>query len=239
MEAKPSSRILKSAMADDVSRIHKYDMEQEFGDPLRTSSFVAEAMEPEYGAWDPPDNFGVNQRDASHDSRGSSTPNSQPNEASAVAPDPIVESPSRPSADEALMGGAIQELMREQERLRASMTDRVCDLARAIAHRIIGNACEQQPEMVLSLVRCALEKVERDPTLTIRVHPKDAEYLQARKDVILASCDHVERLVISADASLCPGGCVIETDRGLVDASIESQLAHLDIAIREQGLATG
>lgn len=208
------SRVLKCTSPDDVSGVHLYEMREEFVET--------------------PEGYG---EDASAFAEYQANPNDTPQPASTPDPPPEVACVAQfsdiPSPDEALLGTAIQELIRQQQLLREEMADRVRELAVAIARKIICRVSDQRPDIVVDQVRIALDKVGSDPSLTIRVHPRDAEYLIARKATILKSLDHLDRVVITGDSSMSPGGCIIETDRELIDASIESQLEMLELAIKE------
>ena len=205
MEERNLSRVLKSTSPDDASNVHLYEMREEFDADSRSAFFTERIAETQDVCPDP-------------------------------VPDVVCAAPVSdiPSPDEALLGTAIQELIRQQQLLHEQMADRVRELAVAIARKIICRVGDQRPDIVVDQVRIALDKVGLDSSLTIRVHPRDAEYLVARKATILKSLDHIDRVVITGDQSVSPGGCVIETDRELIDASIESQLELVELAIREQ-----
>ena len=203
--------------------VHLYEMREEFDGHSRVAFLTERVAETPEGYGE----FVETQAHAQGNTQQSPMPDPSP-ETVCAAPFSDV-----PSPDEALLGTAIQELIRQQQLLRERMADRVCVLAVAIAKKIICRVGDREPDIVVDQVRIALDKVGPDPLLTIRVHPHDAEYLAARKDMILQSLDHIDRVVITGDHSMSPGGCVIETDRELIDASIESQLELVELAIKD------
>ncbi len=220
MEERNLSRVLKFTSPDDASNVHLYEMREEFDADSRSAFFTERIAETQDVCPDP------STRDAGP----------LPDPDAGPSPDVVcaAQFSDIPSPDEALLGTAIQELIRQQQLVREQMADRVRELAVAIARKIICRVGDQRPDIVVDQVRIALDKVGLDSSLTIRVHPRDAEYLVARKDTILKSLDHIDRVVITGDHSISPGGCVIETDRELIDASIESQLELVELAIQEQ-----
>jgi len=214
VEVTTLSRVLKSTSPDDPSAIHLYEMQEEFEDYSRPGFSVE---------WEGATQEGFGEgASAVAETQGASNATMQP-----LCQD-------IPTPDEALLGTAIQECIRQQQLLQENMADHVRKLAVAIAKKIICRVGDQHPDIVVEQVRIALKKIGSDSSLTIRVHPRDAEYLTARKDTILSSLDHLDRVIITGDASMSPGGCVIETDRELIDASIESQLELVELAIEEQ-----
>lgn len=229
------SRVLKCTSPDDVSGVHLYEMREEFAERpegyREDASAFAEYQANPNGIPQPASTRldDVNMPDPSTRPTRDAGPDARPSPEAAC----VAQFSDIPSPNEALLGTAIQELIRQQQLLREEMADRVCELAVAIARKIICRVSDQRPDIVVDQVRIALDKAGSDPSLTIRVHPRDAEYLIARKATILKALDHIDRVVITGDPSMSPGGCVIETDRELIDASIESQLEMLELAIKE------
>lgn len=66
-------------------------------------------------------------------------------------------------------------------------------------------------------------------TLTLRVHPDDAEH--ARAGLRPASDDAVLSCEIVADPALSGGSCIFESELGVLDASLGTQLAALRAAL--------
>ncbi|MFQ5732561.1 MAG: FliH/SctL family protein [Planctomycetaceae bacterium] len=118
-------------------------------------------------------------------------------------------------------------LTRERERWLAEWETGVVRLAVAIAERIVRRTVEADPDVTLDVVRDALQLVAGGSQLRIRLHPQDQRRLGefagefARK---LADLTDVQFL---ADDSLSPGGCLLETEHGCVDARLETQLNRI------------
>jgi flagellar biosynthesis/type III secretory pathway protein FliH len=63
----------------------------------------------------------------------------------------------------------------------------------------------------------------------IRVNPFDVESLNASKEDLMALSTSLRSLEIVDDSAIL-GGCIIETDGGVVDASVDAQLQRLEAA---------
>ena len=74
------------------------------------------------------------------------------------------------------------------------------------------------------MVKAALTRVEARDILVVRVHPDDARTLQA----CLGELGLPERIEMAPDRNLERGAVVIETSRGELDASIETQLQEIE-----------
>jgi flagellar assembly protein FliH len=101
-------------------------------------------------------------------------------------------------------------------------------LSIAIARRILHRELLVSPDILQSIVTVVLEKLDRQEVHRVRVHPAMA----ARLDQDLKNLSHQRPIRVESDPTLAPGACILETGRGNVDASIDSQLGEI-----ERGLA--
>jgi flagellar assembly protein FliH len=84
------------------------------------------------------------------------------------------------------------------------------------------------PDAIHDLVLGALEKLQSQEITRVRVHPAHAALVTAcLRQVVAAS-----PVEVIPDPSREPGAVIFETDRGNLDASVESQLREI-----ERGLA--
>ena len=97
--------------------------------------------------------------------------------------------------------------------------------------RILGQFDEQ--EMVISLVKNALQHVRHEKSVTVRVPPTQFAVVQARTSEILADYRGVGFIDVVADERLKTGDCIIESELGVIDASIDVQLKALEQRIRQ------
>ena len=99
----------------------------------------------------------------------------------------------------------------------------VVRLALAIAAKILHREAQVDPMMVAALVRLAVDKMDAGTRVTVKLPssdvPKWKEYFSTAVDV---SVDVVE------DVSLGAGDCVLETELGATDFSIDAQLKEVE-----------
>jgi type III secretion protein L len=102
-------------------------------------------------------------------------------------------------------------------------------LGSAIARKIVGEELRSSDETILSIVREALTSAHRAKSIVIRAHANDARTLAKQKhELRLPSACTVD---IQADSTLEPGDCVIESELGIVDARLETQLKVIEAAL--------
>ena len=88
-------------------------------------------------------------------------------------------------------------------------------------------------ERVLLVVRNALAVVRNQKQMTLRLPPAQVEAVRARSNELLAAYPGVGYLDIVPDARLQGDACILESEIGLVEASIEGQIAALQGAFQK------
>lgn len=119
---------------------------------------------------------------------------------------------------------AVQALVNAHENLASKLRDRTVDLAILVARRVVARELLTQPDIVTELVREGLEVLNvRD---RVRVH-LGSEFA-VLKDALVAHFSNTGTMIdANLDSTLPAYGCVVETEVGSVDESIESRLATL------------
>lgn len=91
--------------------------------------------------------------------------------------------------------------------------------------RILGEL--DQDDLNVRVIRNALSKVRNQRQLTLRVAPGQLANVQGRVTEILADYPAIVELDVEADARLSETGCILESEIGIIDASLEGQLRTL------------
>jgi type III secretion protein L len=76
----------------------------------------------------------------------------------------------------------------------------------------------------------ALKPVTQHRKVIIYVNKVDLEELEASKPKIKNLFEHLENLSIQERSDIEPGGCIIETEAGIINAQLENQWRSLEIA---------
>lgn len=113
------------------------------------------------------------------------------------------------------------------ERAEASLAN----LAIVIAQRIVCHEIETQPETLFHIAKAALAEATASTRVRIRANPFHTEILRSRKDRLLALQPQLRDIELVDDHTIA-GGCIVESDSGVVDARIETQLEGLLRAVR-------
>lgn len=104
-------------------------------------------------------------------------------------------------------------------------------LAILIAERIVLRELDEDREVLYRIAREALREVTNATRVRVRANPFHMEILRERKDRLKALQPLLEHIELVDDPTIM-GGCVLESDGGVIDARIEIQLARLVEAAR-------
>ena len=109
----------------------------------------------------------------------------------------------------------------------------IISLVLLIARKIVKVISESQRDVVVSNVLEALRKVRTRGTVIIRVNLSDLKLATEYTKEFIEALEGGSSIQVMEDSTVDPGGCIIETDFGEIDARISSQLAELESRILE------
>jgi flagellar assembly protein FliH len=126
---------------------------------------------------------------------------------------------------------AARSLAEEREELIRSAEVAVVRLAYEIAKKIIGYEVQARSDAILYIVREALRRIADRDRIVIRLNPQDARFLRTRPEFRHELLDSFAEAEIREDEDVARGSCLVETSSGLIDASLETQLAEIEAAL--------
>ncbi len=129
--------------------------------------------------------------------------------------------------------GLVEKAHEERRRIVAGSEDEVVQLAVAVARKIIGREMAANPDIIVDIVKRAIQKTTDREELTVRVNPDNLESALNAQDEITRSVKGIRKMKFLADPTVAPGGCVVETSNGTVDARVERQLSEIEQALTE------
>lgn len=96
-----------------------------------------------------------------------------------------------------------------------------------IARKITDLEIEMNPEIILTVLKKGLDQISDNRSIKIHVNRKDWETVKANMEAIRINVDLPEDVEIVPSPRVDPGGCVIETENGSVDACIDTQFQEI------------
>ena len=183
---------------------------QELGEmpqPERRSMRPSEAAVPRPPSMPPPDAFAV------------------------VEPGPLTAA-AKPSIDPELTHAfeeAVELLIHERQRVFEQTASQLAELAAVIARRVIAREISLHPQLVFDLVREGLDALGKHDRVVIRLGGGFEGQRAALEQRLL---DRGSRAEVRVEPQLPEHACLVETELGQVDESVETRLATLLHALR-------
>ena len=139
-----------------------------------------------------------------------------------------VEIEARAEAAARVAAHALALSLRDDQSLERSL-DRVVEVARVLAERLLGEALELEPRRIVAIARRALEETRGARRVTVVAHPDDAALIEEALLTLQAG----GAATVLADPERPRGSLRLDTDIGVLDADLAPQLDRLLPKLRE------
>ncbi|NNK84494.1 MAG: hypothetical protein HKO91_02940, partial [Desulfobacterales bacterium] len=124
----------------------------------------------------------------------------------------------------------LAELKKIKQDIYLETEQEIVKLAMAIARKIVCNEISVNKDTVVNVVKGAVEKVECNEKVKVKLSSKDFEFIKNEKPDIIDKITDIENAGFIMDESVCDGGCIIETESGDIDSRIEKQFQAIEEA---------
>ncbi|NOX36601.1 MAG: hypothetical protein GXO78_03610 [Calditrichaeota bacterium] len=121
----------------------------------------------------------------------------------------------------------IEEIQARQNEFFSRTENYLLELVFRISERIVGAISEVHRDLIRETIRKVLQISQLSGKIKIVVHPDDLKVVQDLEPELRRGFPDLKELGFVADSTIHPGGCVVETDLGKLDARIETQFTEL------------
>lgn len=121
-----------------------------------------------------------------------------------------------------------QSLSALEERLMSRLTPQIVRLALEIAEKIVGKEVEEDPQVTISVLERARAEIPQARHVCIWLHPADYHTLiDLRPELVRVGEEGGRRVDVIASEEISRGGCRVETEMGVIDATIPTQMQEI------------
>lgn len=124
----------------------------------------------------------------------------------------------------------LSELIKIRQDIYLETEQEIVKLAMAIARKVVCNEIRVNKDTVVNVVKEAVEKVEGNEKVKVRLSCKDFQFIKSEKPAIIDKIINIDNVGFEMDDSIPDGGCIIETESGDIDARIEKQFQAVEEA---------
>ena len=116
----------------------------------------------------------------------------------------------------------------ELKTLRHDLQHAVLPLALKTAKKIVGAELEQNPDCIVSIVTQAVKRASQCRHIRLFVNKEDVPRIENERESLKRLLEHVELLTIEGRGDIEPGSVRIETEKGIINASLDNQWRALE-----------
>lgn len=127
--------------------------------------------------------------------------------------------------------GHVSNLEKEIVIVRQELEKLLAPVALKAAKKIVGRELELSEDTIVDIVSSSLKAVSQHKRITIYVNKKDLEALERNRSKIKQIFESLEVLSLRERSDVAPGGCIIETEGGIINAQLENQWRVLENAL--------
>ena len=108
------------------------------------------------------------------------------------------------------------------------------DLVTMVSSELVMKEIREDEKIIADVLRKAVEAIHIQQKIKIRVNPVDLENVKNMEEKLIVEVEAIKGVEFEADKKISQGGCVIETNIGTLDATVENRLMAVHRSLREQ-----
>ena len=103
----------------------------------------------------------------------------------------------------------------------------ILEISVDIARKIIKKEVEQDPQVILNSIVDVMRTLSKEePRITVKLNPLQVDLVKTELP------EYISSMGIDAKITVIEGGCILNTNNGIVDASIDTQLEIIKEALK-------
>jgi flagellar assembly protein FliH len=100
-----------------------------------------------------------------------------------------------------------------------------------LAVQIARFEIKEHDDRILGVLKQAVEHAQSQETVTVKLSKEDFEFLHAIKDFNKREFEFMKKIKFDPQAEIKSGGCIVETNFGTIDATLDERIHNLWSAI--------
>lgn len=125
------------------------------------------------------------------------------------------------------MQQAVEALQHERVNWRQIWDKSAVEICLGIAEKVIRAELNAKPESVRPMMSEALKLASGTQQIRFHLNPIDVEHLGQNTRTFISNLTGCQSCEIIEDETISPGGCIVETQHGTIDATLETQLERI------------
>lgn len=127
-----------------------------------------------------------------------------------------------------LLNAQIMGLETSIKTSRHELQAQILPLALKASKRIVGEELSLNPNTIINIIQQAIKPITSHKYVKIYVNKNDLERASQHKEELKTKFDKIESLLIEERGDISEGSCIIETEIGIINATLENQWRALE-----------
>lgn len=132
------------------------------------------------------------------------------------------------------IGSAIKLLESERDVFFKKSEKEMVDLVALTASEVIAGEIKTDPAVIKNIIRDTVKDIHSRQTITIKMNPADLGLAKDLSAELIKSFDMIEGVEMIEDPSITAGGCVVESNVGMLDSTLENRLLSIYKELRQK-----
>ena len=129
---------------------------------------------------------------------------------------------------------SLSVFMNAPQQVYESIAPDILEISLDIAKKIIKKEVSENPEIILENIKDIMKGLSKEESkITLKVNPTQAAMLKTDVPEIASSLGLEAKIYIVPDEGVMEGGCLVTTTNGVIDMTIDSQLAIISQVLKE------
>lgn len=135
--------------------------------------------------------------------------------------------------DISLLRAKIADFVSAKKEVFEYIAPDILEISVDIARKIIKKEVEQNPQVILdSIVDVMRTLSKEEPRITVKLNPLQVDLVKTELPEYISSMGIEAKINVVGDDSIEEGGCILNTNNGIVDASLDTQLQIVKEALK-------
>ncbi len=129
---------------------------------------------------------------------------------------------------------ALETFYNAKQEVYENIAPDILEISIDIAKKIIKKEMSENPEILLDNIKGILKSLSKEETkIILKVNPEQAEMLRQEMPQAVSMAGLEAKVLIVPDENTMEGGVLVTTENGVIDATVETQLAIISEVLKE------
>ncbi len=131
----------------------------------------------------------------------------------------------------------LEDLINNMLKLKIDLIDfneaHIIQLIYYMASRIAMTEISEKNDAIVTVIKQAAQLAQDEQQINVQVSDKEFEFLESLKKESKKDLEFLKKIHLESSTDIQPGGCIVETNYGIIDARIEERVNKLWSSIKE------